>query len=259
MFAVIQKNGDCLSTRRTHLLDRFGILFAVLYAVVFTAGCTARASLGINSDGSTVFDFKTRGSQILEDTAASFAGGSGAGSADSAALDEKAIRKTFEAAGFTLTELKLAGKTGIELKASLADIYGSAAGGMFKTETIGKEELLTLTFSPSHMQTLIGLLPAETAEYTEFLMAPLFTGERISPDEYAELIGSMYGKTIRGDLEQAFFIFDLSLPSAVTRAEIVPSDAGTVRIGGKKAEFQLSLNKFLSNSEKIKICIWRKI
>lgn len=45
---------------------------------------------------------------------------------------------------------------------------------MLKTETIGKEEKLTLTFSPAYMQTLTGLLPAETAEYTEFLMAPFY-------------------------------------------------------------------------------------
>ena len=109
------------------------------------------------------------------------------------------------------------------------------------------------------MQTLTGLLPQETAEYTEFLMAPLFTGERMSADEYAELIGSMYGKAMRADLETAFFNFDVSLSSAVTRAEIFPSDAGVVRIDGEKAEFQLFLNKFLSNSDKIKICIWRKI
>ena len=255
MSTVIQKNEICAASTAPAHRYFFPVLCTVLYAFIFSTGCTARASLGINADNSAVLEFKTRGGQTLEDTAAAFAGGSDS----SAALDEKAIRKTFEAAGFSLTELKLEGKTGMELKASLSDIYKSVAGGMLKTETIGKEEKLTLTFSPAYMQILTGLLPQETAEYTEFLMAPLFTGERMSCDEYAELIGSMYGKAMREDLEKAFFAFDVSVPSAVTRAEIFPEDAGNVRIDEKKAEFRLFLNKFLSNSDKIKICIWRKI
>lgn len=251
----IQKNGICTASVAAGHRYFFPVLCAVLYACIFSAGCTARAALCINADNSAVLEFKTRGGKTLEDTAAAFAGDSGT----TVVLDEKAIRNTFEAAGFTLTELKLAGKTGIELKAHLSDIYKSAAADMLKTETVGKEEKLTLTFSPAYMQTLTGLLPQETAEYTEFLMAPLFTGERMTADEYAELIGSMYGKAMRNDLKTAFFNFDVSLSSAVARAEIFPSDAGVVRIDGEKAEFQLLLNKFLSNSDKIKICIWRKI
>lgn len=254
MFAA-KKNKVCAaSAARSMHMQFFPVLCILVSALVFTVGCTARASLDINADKSAVFDFKTRGTQTLEDTAAAFAGESGTG----AVLDEKAIRKTFEAAGFSLTELKLAGKTGIEIKASLPDIYKSAVGGMLKTEIIRKEEMFSVTFSPSYMQTLIKMLPAETAEYTEFLMAPLFTGERMNADEYAELIGSLYGRAIREDLEKAFFIFDVRLPAPVTRAEIFPEDAGVVRIRGTKAEFKLSLNKFLSNFDKIKICIYCK-
>ncbi|WP_428770163.1 hypothetical protein V1L52_12700 [Treponema sp. HNW] len=219
------------------------------------SGCAARASLTLHTDNSAVLAVKTRGGKTLEETAAAFTGTG----EETALLDQEALRKNFASAGFVLTESALTGKTGIELKASAAAVDKSAVSGMLKTEKNAGEEIITLTLSPEYMRKLIQILPEETAEYTEFLMAPLFTGEHMSSDEYAELIGAMYGKAIRADLEKAFFNFDVNLPSAVTRAEIAPRDTGVVRINGKKAEFQLSLNKFLSNSDKIKICIWCKI
>jgi len=79
-------------------------------------------------------------------------------------------------------------------------------------------ETLTVKLSPATLNSLLKLMPEETAEYTEFLMAPAFTGEKMSAKEYADSIGSMYGSTMRKESESSFFIFDVSAPGEITEA-----------------------------------------
>ena len=102
-------------------------------------------------------------------------------------------------------------------------------------------------------------MPEEAAEYTEFLMAPAFTGEKMSAKEYADSIGSMYGSTMRKESESSFFIFDVSAPGEITEAAVLPAGTGSASKNGKKVSFRIALNTFLSNSGEIIIRVrWKK-
>ncbi len=229
-------------------------VISVVLLCFFAAGCTARAALSVNPDKSALIEFKTQAGNTLEQTLLAFTDGS----QSSIRFDEKVLRSSFEAAGMNVTELTFSGKTDIALKAHIADIRTAGAKGTVKIEKTGQEESLTLTFTPETVNALVRLLPQETAEYTELLAAPLFTGEQMEASEYAELIGTMYGKSLQADLKNAFFIFDIGAPSPISAASIEPPQTGTVRINGKTAAFRLSLNAFLSDSDKTVIRVqWK--
>ncbi|MGI5173150.1 hypothetical protein H0R92_06065 [Treponema sp. OMZ 840] len=231
-------------------------LFAFICAVLFIlAGCTARASIIVNEDKSASIGLKTESGETLVQTLTAFTGTS----ENKTLFNEKDVRAGFEKASFTLKHLSFSGKTGMVLTADCKDLRKVDSGGALTLESDTSSDTLTLTFSPQTLNNLLKLMPDETAEYTDLLMAPAFTGEQLNETEYSEIIGNMYGSTLQKELISSFFIFDVGAPAEITHASIIPPEAGSVRINGKKASFNLYLNKFLSNSEKIKIRIqWKK-
>lgn len=64
----------------------------------------------------------------------------------------------------------------------------------------GKISQTEITLSPEILQDLITKESSIVQKYADLLMAPCFTGEEISADEYKELVASLYGKQIADEL-----------------------------------------------------------
>lgn len=232
------------------------LAFALFFISIFAfAGCTARAALSLDADKGAALSFKTEAGKSLEQTVTAFTGTE----ENKTLFDDAKIKAGFKKAGFTLDSLSLSGKTGISLNAHSADIRTADTGGALSIRSNEGGETLTVKLSPATLNSLLKLMPAETAEYTEFLMAPAFTGEKMSAKEYADSIGSMYGSTMRKESESSFFIFDVSAPGEITEAAVLPAGTGSASKNGKKASFRIALNTFLSNSGEITIRVrWKK-
>ncbi len=75
-----------------------------------------------------------------------------------------------------------------------------------------KKHSIILTFSPEVIQDIVSLLPPETVDTFDLLLAPVLTGERMTPEEYVELIGVMYGGKVAAELENAKLTLELHTP-----------------------------------------------
>lgn len=53
---------------------------------------------------------------------------------------------------------------------------------------------VSVKLSPKNIVSFLEMLPQESRDFIDMLMAPLFTGDKIPPAEYEELIGAAYGK-----------------------------------------------------------------
>ena len=118
------------------------------------------------------------------------------------------------------------------------------------------ENSLSLTISPETMAELVGFLPEDTKDYIDLLMAPIFTGEELSPEEYVDVIRGLYGPSVAENLLSSIINISFIAEKNITDIELFPEDLGVISKQGKKASFQIPLHKILSNSKKSEICIW---
>ena len=88
-----------------------------------------------------------------------------------------------------------------------------------------------LRISPENIASFLEILPQESRDFIDMLMAPLFTGDAIPPAEYEELIGAAYGKKIATELHSAEFTLIVDVPYKVQTARISP--VGTVTVQTK--------------------------
>lgn len=102
---------------------------------------------------------------------------------------------------------------------------------------------LTVTISRESVIAALGLMPPETANYTDLFMAPVFTGEEMDRTEYEATIGAAYGKTLAGELKQSVFTLSVHCPGAVTQAKI--SAPATAASSGTTAVFKIPLSALL--------------
>jgi hypothetical protein len=74
-------------------------------------------------------------------------------------------------------------------------------GALSYTRTADSRQKLTLTLSPQVLQTAAALLPEKEHSYIDLLMAPVFTGETMTEQEYIDTVSSVYGQQIADELK----------------------------------------------------------
>ena len=135
------------------------------------------------------------------------------------------------------------------------DMVPQVAGaiGYCHSSQVGQRKLV-LTISPDVLRQVMGIVPAETAEYMDLLSAPILTGESMTAAEYADLIGVIYGDSVAKELRQATVRILVTAPAEVQSATVsVP--AGRVRTQGRYVEFSLPLPELLSYLGKIEFTV----
>lgn len=132
----------------------------------------------------------------------------------------------------------------------------SISASMVHTNQLPKDLLmvqsnsLKVLLSPSIILELFTQTGQENSNYLDLLMAPIFTGEHMSPEEYQDLIAAAYGKTLASELKSSIFKFKIELPSTIRQYEI--PEAGNIEINEKTVilsfpiDFLLSLNTPIS-------------
>lgn len=228
------------------------VAYILCVACIFTGlGCSARASLSVAQDKSAVLTFKTATGKTLDGTIRSITG------AEQNALlfDEQAIRSAFSQTGLSLKELTFPSTTGISLTAESADLNRVGKSKLFNLQNSQTGGKLSVHLTPQTLNELLKALPEQTADYADLLLAPVFTGEKMSADEYVQLIGSMYGSNLQKELQNERFVFDIEVPGRVTKASLTPAASGNIRKTGSSVSADLSLYKFLANADETQLYI----
>ncbi len=98
---------------------------------------------------------------------------------------------------------------------------------------------ITVTLSRAIIGDAIALLPPESADYLELLMAPVFTGEQLTAQDYRDTVGAMYGKNLARELDESFFYLVIESPGPISAARI--TEPGTVTSENRRARFAVPL------------------
>lgn len=226
------------------------VLTAVILTVIVStlASCTPSVKIDIKQDDSAKMEFSTSLSKSIEGSIRSLMGLQN----NDPLYKEGPVRASLEATGLQVESINFPSMTGIEIKAGIKNINTSLnyAKDAVKVVPKGSGKEAVVQFSPQIITEALNFMPEETRTYADLLMAPVFTGEEMSPDEYLFLLSMVYGETLANELAKSVFFVEITAPSPVKQASLSDTSLGSVSITGKKAVFTISLYKLLCASGK---------
>jgi len=175
----------------------------------------------------------------------------GAQGGDTGLFDVSGVTKSLNAAGIAVESVATDGGPSLTVSARSPKLDGLLGGAVSYK---GGERAFRVTVDGRAVNAAIDLMPASTRDYLDLLMAPVFTGEAMTAEEYRDLVGAAYGKTIAGELDAARFSFTVKAPSPIKAATITEPDA-KASVDGKTATFSIPLVSLLALEKPINLAV----
>jgi hypothetical protein len=158
-----------------------------------------------------------------------------------AALDVETVKASFIKAGFNQVYAKSSDGISLEI-----DANAEKAGEVFSVfhNAIDYEpSSFQITLSPDTIPEILALVPSNTRDYLDFIMAPILTGEKMTENEYKAMITSVYGQTIGRELADSVFELVIVAPKAISSYKAPP--VARVQQRGSRVTFTLPLTAVL--------------
>ena len=141
-------------------------------------------------------------------------------------FNTKELKESLIQSGITVQEITVKGALGLRLACTVPHNH-ELLKNIINYDT--KERKIAVKLSPKNIASFLELLPQESRDFIDMLMAPLFTGDKIPPAEYEELIAAAYGKKIAAELRNAEFVLTMDVPYKVQTSHITPIGTVTVQ------------------------------
>ena len=84
-------------------------------------------------------------------------------------------------------------------------------------------------------------------DYLDLLMAPVYTGEELSEQEYLELFATVYGESFAKDFENTNFVVQINVLEKIQNIETAKDNIASVNFEGNVANIKIPLYKLLCN------------
>lgn len=231
-----------------HTVKYFLTAIAVAATLGLT-GCSSKLNLTAKSDNGIDVEFSTSLGKVLSSTIKSVTSNLGDGAKPVPLFSADAIKLSMKDSDFQNIKVSTPDENSLNLAGSLptADKQTHASGNIRAVDFVScNSNLLILKLSPKNLKTFADNLPQETKNYLDLFMAPVFTGEFMSIEDYKMLIASIYGENIAKELEQSSITVTLAPPKGknIKNAGIPKKGSATAT----KATFSIPLLDFLTLS-----------
>ncbi len=226
------------------------ILFIFTVAL---CSCTTNAEMNIKQNNSSSFAFETSTSDGVSELIRALTGASNT----QTLFDKASIENSFKNAGISLLPDSTFNTTSISLLGETENISSLISRGALpiSLQSNGSEGELIVVLNDKTIGALFSLMGEDAVLYTELLFAPLFTGEKMSADEYLEFMASLYGPEIKADLENSIVSFTLHAPQPIKNTTIFPQNIGMNVVSGNSVIINLSLLEVLVTTSDIELKI----
>jgi hypothetical protein len=160
-------------------------------------------------------------------------------------FDAASLKTGFASAGMTVDSARFPAPGALELGIS-APSTAAIPGKAILVNTSAKT--IDISLSRASIGEILALLPPETTDYLDLLMAPVFTGEELTESEYREIIAAAYGKTLAGELEKSILTLTVYAPGTVKTASADLPATAQVKNGAAQFSVPLSVVLVLENT-----------
>lgn len=215
---------------------RLNNLFCLLIVIIPFISCSARIDGSVFQDGSAVFSPDLSLGQRM--TAMIRSMNSAGGQPDSLVLDGQAIARSMSMDGITSVSFRNTAPAAVKGEIHVSDINrflneGDKGGFInFQRRPAGGSCGISINLESGKI--ILDSFSPEIADYLGALMAPIATGEKLSKNEYLELVSMFYNRAISGEISSSRIVAVIEFPGAIS------SVAGGT-FSGRRAEFDIPL------------------
>ncbi len=184
--------------------------------ILLCTACTSEITLELKKDGSVDLEFSGAAGNAFA-TLMNAANGMAA-SSDSVIFDTNEIEYEMASNGFT--NVKAQSKSGKDLTVSMTDKNGKSA--LFSSGVaLVKDGKLTAVLSPQSLVKFYEAADSQTLMFLDMLLAPVFNDEKMSEEEYLEVLASFYGQEIADEMKNCKFRITLKNPDGTQTVQTI--------------------------------------
>lgn len=171
-------------------------------ALMFFTGCPVSVVISPDSDTSILYEFQTTAGSAVCGMFLSDSENKTDAAQDSLLFDTLEIEKSLLHTGFSSASATTQKN---KLNQEILTIRAAANKSEFSflnltTDSSGAVKKISLTLSPEILQTVVSNQNSIIQKYTDLLMAPCFTNEVLSKEEYTADLSSLYGNNVAREL-----------------------------------------------------------
>ena len=201
------------------LFRNLKLIFAAAALFVLFASCTSEITLELKKDGSVEVEFSGTAGNAFATLIKSAGGMSETADSGSVIFDTKEIEYEMGTNGFS--NIKAVSKKGTDLTVSMTDKNRKSA--LFTSGVVSIENgKLSASLSPQNLVKFYKSADSQTVMFLDMLLAPVFNDEKMSQEEYSEVLEAFYGEEIAKEMKDSRFRITLKNPDGTQTVQTVP-------------------------------------
>lgn len=184
-----------------------GIAF---FSLTFFSGCVPVLEVEVKADGGYTVSYAVALGEKFIDTISSVTGAGIDTPVFNADEFKSQLAKTGMKNIYAVTPALNAIVLSVPISAKEKNIFSDSK--MISRNVVSGKNNMTLTLSSESLIKIYNALPEETRAYIDLFMAPVFTGETMTKDEYVELVSMVYGNPLAEEITDAKLTLAMSPP-----------------------------------------------
>ena len=214
-------------------------------SIILFCNCSTAINASLQKDFSGTIGLHTAVTNSVTSLTNSFFGTN----EDISIFDLKQIQKSLENSGLKITGLSCPSKNSLVVFANTDDFSKILPENtdFIKFSKTGSSSTMKLLLSPQNIQKVVALMPDETAVYTDLLVAPVFTGEEMTQEDYIELIAIAYGGQAAAELADSEVKLQFSFPGTVISCSMTDPSFGNITKDGNNIMITIPLIHILTS------------
>lgn len=217
--------------------------FSLISILIFTIfSCSPALSISLKNDDSADIQLEISNTESFFSNFSAFMDFS-----EDNFYDKEILSLNLEELGFSNINLETEKNADLKLFAQLKNLSNLEQENPLSSLFIKNENSFEISINPDNLIDILETLP-EITDYLDLLMAPVYTGEELSEQEYLELFASVYGESFAKDFENTTFMLQVNVSEKINNIEIAKDNIASVNFEGNVANIKIPLYKLLCNS-----------
>ena len=216
--------------------------FSTIFTLIFTIlSCSPALSISIKNDDSVDIQLEISNTESFFSNFSAFMDFS-----EENFYDKEFLSSNLEELGFSNINLETGKNADLKLSAKLKNFSQLEEENPITSLLSKNENSFEISINPDNLIDILETLP-EVTDYLDLLMAPVYTGEELSEEEYLELFATVYGDSFAKDFENTNFVVKINTTEKIKNIETAKDNIASVKFDENVANIKIPVYKLLCN------------
>lgn len=218
-------------------------IFSGLLLVFLVLSCSPKLSISVNEDNSTNFNFNLTNTESFFSNFSAFMDLS-----QDNFYDIETLTLGLEELGFENINLSIGKNADLFVSAKLQNYDSINSISRLNSLFSLTEESFTLQIEPQNIIEILTSIP-EITDYLDLLMAPIYTGEDLTEQEYLEFFASVYGESFTKDFENTNIYISINTIKDIEKVNSSKDNFAKIDFSKKTVNISIPLYKLLCHKD----------